>query len=1064
MVPSIKKVKYLGTLRSFPNIWPYLFPVLLLLSGPVGNAQYRFDQMVAVRDADEVSFRPPFRQGMHDFIWAATNNGLCRFDGREFTYYKNDPEDPHSIFSNDVLTVLPIEDEIWSGTLQGISVLDIHTRQFRNYQLGESGKLDTLTKSSRKNVISLYQDRQGQIWIGTRYMGLWKYDPVKDDFFRFKTEKEQRKALLVYSGINHIEQSSRNDSIIWVATSYGLLEINKYREDCRKHTFPRKDVSLDKGLNHFRRLYYHTDGLLYTSSWSGGINIFNPETKELKPLIPENDEESDLAKYSVSDIIPQSEDEIWFTSGFWTFLYSSRTNRILYRVKNDQKNEKYYGVHLIDKDRRIWYSSFRGVYLYDPCIQQFHTYSWDDLRTDGRVGLAFLQEYDRERDQVIVCPRVTDGLYLFNRREKNWEVLRFTNIAAHNNGENLIGIYGFGKISKDEYILCGRSGVFRLRRGDNRLLPILTSNLPKGTWFSALLIDRSGKLWIGTSNAGLWLVDPATGEYEAFQEELQPSQQHPTRIDIIFEDSRGNIWVKNTGGLSVYIPGEKQLRRFLYTQHPENSFAVVDAFAEDGDGRIWTCSEEGRIGYAEADHPELGIVKKFSIRDSGLEGRIYSLVSDRKGNIWGCSNQDLFQINQEGKVSTHISLKYSNVSIDHFGMAMLPDGQLVIGGRKEITITDPHSLERNDEVPVPYLTQVTVRQKPLQDSYPLFGGAPLELKHNENFFSFSYAAQAYTFAEDVRFRYRLHDLEGWIDAGESMVANYTSVPPGEYTFQLMAANNEGDWNPEILEVPVIIHQAWYKSWWFFTLLGLFFAGMAYALFSFRIQQVRKEEKIKASYEKKLAGVEMSALVSQMNPHFLFNSLNSIDSYIIKNQSFKASEYLNSFARLMRLMLQNSRSTYISLQNEIEGLELYLQMESLRSDGLFDYAIHIDPEVDIHKIEIPPMLIQPYVENAIWHGVRHLDNGRVGRVDISISMEDRKLKIKVIDNGVGREKSAEIQQRKSDHHKRSMGMQITKSRIEMINKLYNADASVVITDLYDPSGMAGGTKVTLTIAI
>src|SRR4030095_13601090 len=132
-------------------------------------------------------------------------------------------------------------------------------------------------------------------------------------------------------------------------------------------------------------------------------------------------------------------------------------------------------------------------------------------------------------------------------------------------------------------------------------------------------------------------------------------------------------------------------------------------------------------------------------------------------------------------------------------------------------------------------------------------------------------------------------------------------------------------------------------------------ALAWWAYRYRIGQIRKKEQLRSQYEKKLANSEMSALLAQMNPHFLFNSLNSIDSYIIKNESGKASEYLNNFARLMRLILQNSRSNYITLKDELETLDLYLQMEDLRFKDKFQYEIKVTEGIDTSSIVIPPML-------------------------------------------------------------------------------------------------------------
>lgn len=1044
----------------------FLLFAFLHFNGLHGQERYNIDQIVHINDDPEVTFRPDVKEGANGFIWLATNSGLCRFDGQRFKYYRHDADDPSSIFSNEVFCLLPVGEEVWVGTLQGISVLNINTHQFRNYQLDENGKIDSLFRGERKDVISILEDRQGVIWIGTKFLGLWKYEPEEDNFTRVSIEHYADFTPSFNSSkvINVLEQSCQNDSIIWAGTATGIMEVNKYTEEICFYAFPNEDNSYRSGLNLIRDIYHHSNGLVYVGTWDNGLYEFDPVLKTLQQVQPLNDPHQLLSKRPVGWIIPKSDTELWVTSNAGLFLYSTVDNRLVDWFSNDPKREKYYGIHLVDRNNRAWQANFQGLFLYDPFIQQFYHYNFDSLIDVSQVGIVFLQQYDHEKDRLLVCPRASDGIYIFDKKQNKWTVSRFKNKRQFSGKEPFMVIYGFNQLGPDEFILSGYSGLFRYRLSTALLEPIILDPSFAGISWTETLLDGEGKFWVGTMDKGLFRIDLQTGEYTVFSQEFMLNNHLPTRIGTMFEDSRGNIYIKRIDGFSVYLRREDQFHHFLYTENPDNSFPVVNDWAEDKYGRVWTCSEEGRMGYLEVEHPEKGLIEKTSIHDDGLQGQIKGLTSDAEGNIWGITIKDIYRIDREGKVPAHFSLKYSSAPLDFFGMDMLPDGQMVITGRKGITLTYPQALKRNDEKPVPFITQVTVRQKPVEDSYPLFGNQALDLRHNENFFSFAYAAQAFTFGKDVRFRYRLDNLEGWVDAKDQLVANYTNVPPGEYTFQLMAANNEGGWNDRMLEIPVTIRQAWFKSWWFLSILGLFIALMVFSVFQYRIQQIRKEEKIKTAYERKLASVEMSALVSQMNPHFLFNSLNSIDSYIIRNQPFKASDYLNKFAHLIRLILQNSQSTYISLENEVNGLELYLQMESMRSTGTFIYDMHISPDVDLHQIEIPPMLIQPYVENSIWHGLRHLNGEREGRVDLSIAMVEKKLQITILDNGIGRVQSAELQKRKSGSHKRSMGMQITQNRIEMINKLYKADASVVITDLYDDKGVAEGTKVTLTIAI
>jgi two-component sensor histidine kinase len=470
---------------------------------------------------------------------------------------------------------------------------------------------------------------------------------------------------------------------------------------------------------------------------------------------------------------------------------------------------------------------------------------------------------------------------------------------------------------------------------------------------------------------------------------------------------------------------------------------------------------DGWYGYADINETEKGIIQKFDLKERDISGHFTYMARDLDGNVWGFTPHELIRINASDLSISQFSFSYGVKSGDFFHFSFLPSGEMVFGGRNEITMANPSELQRNRELPVPYIMQLKVLNRPVA-STPLLN---LKLSHRENFLSLFFSAKAYTMPQGVVFRYRLKGFDDWVETTTGRLANYTNIPPGDYTFQLQAANNERIWNEHMLEIPVHIATPWWLTWWFRVGSILLFLGGIYWLYRFRIKQIKKKEKLKTQYEKKLANVEMTALLAQMNPHFLFNSLNSIDSYIIRNESGKASEYLNNFARLMRLILQNSRSNYISLKDELEALDLYLQMESLRFRDKFQYRIHVDETLDAASVVIPPMLIQPYVENAIWHGLMHKKDGGCGVVEIHISQDrENNLVCIVRDNGIGRVRAEAIKAQNPGNRKKSMGMQITRDRIEMINKLYNSSTEVKITDLVDAEGQPAGTEVRLVIPI
>lgn len=214
-----------------------------------------------------------------------------------------------------------------------------------------------------------------------------------------------------------------------------------------------------------------------------------------------------------------------------------------------------------------------------------------------------------------------------------------------------------------------------------------------------------------------------------------------------------------------------------------------------------------------------------------------------------------------------------------------------------------------------------------------------------------------------------------------------------------------------------------------------------------------------------AELEMKALRAQMNPHFIFNSLASIQQFIYSQNPDAANEYLSRFSRLIRMIFDHSLEKNISLADDLEALKLYMELEQLRLDGKFDYRIHIEPGIDTEEMEIPPLIMQPFVENAIWHGISQLQDK--GLIDIWIKMnttgKSNRLECVVKDNGIGRDLSEKNKRQKNPEHQ-SKGMSITKERLELLNSMYGNENSVEIIDLHSESNEPCGTEIRIFIPI
>jgi tetratricopeptide (TPR) repeat protein len=251
--------------------------------------------------------------------------------------------------------------------------------------------------------------------------------------------------------------------------------------------------------------------------------------------------------------------------------------------------------------------------------------------------------------------------------------------------------------------------------------------------------------------------------------------------------------------------------------------------------------------------------------------------------------------------------------------------------------------------------------------------------------------------------------------------------------------------------------------WFF-IIGLIIIAISGIIVYRSLSLRRKNYQLKSEHEKatlkqNATQLQMQALRAQMNPHFISNSLSAINLFILENNRLQASEYLGKFSRLIRLILQNSQEEYIPLERELEALQLYLELESLRFENKFSYKIITGSLVDISVLTVPPLIIQPYVENAIWHGLMHKKES--GKLQIELYTDDNILFCKIADDGIGRKKAAEIKSKSALSYK-SMGMSITADRIAMMKQQDQLGTHIVINDLVLSDGSAGGTEVIIKI--
>lgn len=305
-------------------------------------------------------------------------------------------------------------------------------------------------------------------------------------------------------------------------------------------------------------------------------------------------------------------------------------------------------------------------------------------------------------------------------------------------------------------------------------------------------------------------------------------------------------------------------------------------------------------------------------------------------------------------------------------------------------------------------------------------------------------------ADIEQFQYRINNGD-WQDISNRNIA-LQNMSHGHYDISVRAITNGKEYEARVKRF--YIKAFFYETWWFITLILLSILGVASTLLHFYNLRKKDQEK----YKQQLLNLEMNALRSQMNPHFLFNSLNSIKNYVVSKSRDEAADYLTSFSKLMRMILENSRKKFMTLDEELKMIALYIEMECTRLNHSFEYDIKVDSDIDLEFL-LPPMLLQPYVENAIWHGLM----GKYGHKQLTVSIKAIPNGISCIirDNGIGRKASMQ-NKRGATNSKKSLGMKITSDRFKIFNQLYNIETSCTTTDLYNDKNEAIGTEVIISL--
>lgn len=561
------------------------------------------------------------------------------------------------------------------------------------------------------------------------------------------------------------------------------------------------------------------------------------------------------------------------------------------------------------------------------------------------------------------------------------------------------------------------------------------------------MLPFNGKICVSTNN--LYTFDPKTGQTDTIwrsYSSLGAYKMYPDTGDFVWcgmaKGTLARVNLRTGEGMMIKIP-------------PGNS--NIEDLIKDGKGNFWLATlGDGVCRY----NPETGDIRYFTTQDGLSNNTTYNLLEDSGSNIWVSTNNGISRINPASGQIRSFGLP-DGLKIHEFNSGAkfrCDDGEFLFGGMGGFVRFYPDSLYSEEKNPAGhriFFTGFEVSGVKRSLPEPINDSDTVRLNPGENNFHITFSTSDFRYANNIRYRYRLTDVnDDWIMTGSNnRNLNYSNLRPGFHTLYLESNDVNGNWTVS-KKLVIDIQPYFFQTKGFRLGMPATILLLVVFLIVTYIRQIRFREK------QKQETLRLQTLQGQMNPHFIFNSLNSINYFISNNDKLSANRYIADFARLIRSILHNMNHSYITLENEIESVEEYLKIEHLRFGDKFNYKVVVDDKINTDEIKVSPGLVQPFIENAIWHGVRGLEQ-RKGFINVKFYFVEGRMVCEIEDDGIGRKKSGEM--KSLNDQKISRGISIIVERLRILSNLHNINYQLIIKDPH-PEKSDTGTWVIIDLPL
>lgn len=793
---------------------PLLFLCLLAITGQSQPSQINFTA-VTVKDGLLSNSIYAILKDRYGLMWFATTDGLNKYDGTNFTVYRNNPDDSTSLRTNEVLSLH--EDKagnLWVGT--GGGGLSLYNRQKNSF---EHFTLNFSNKGLTPNAVikSIYTDYRGKLWIA-QYGGLYIMDigsRAVSEIFLPDANGNPVKTIVqcVFADSKHR---------VWIGTEHGLFRYSIETNSFRRYVYKEGDAG-SLGNDHVRTIAEDRSGNI----WAGtrdGLSKLQPDEQHFITYrnIP-GDKES-LSNNRVTCITADNEGLLWVGTMNGMNAININTQKIsTYNVEDGNifsLNSKSISCAYFDKDGIYWFGSFmRGINKYDKNINLFGLKLSRTFNKNGGPS-PIVTSFAENRQGNAYVATFDGGLYEFNHKtgqvdqkemrldEKTMTPLPI--MALHMPDENrlYIGTYGKGMIVLNT--ATGKTEQFQ---------PGYSPGTPYVNDIFCIWEDSKGNTWVGTNGAGLYVIRnnkvivKYTPRPNGDNERLLPINGY---IRAIEEDADKNIWIGTHGGGLAVLQPDKDVFTIYHQGNSQLPSDKIQSLLCDSRGEMWVGTDGGGLSLFNKQKKQF---TRFTERDGLQNTTIYQIVEDLRGQLWLSSNTGISSMDPATfKFRNYNSYHgVQNSNFFHGSGIRLSGGQLLFGGLEGINYFDPARFTINHNVPKVLLTDLKISNKsviagsdaPIQEHISIAKEIRLDYKQG---FALSFVALNYTLAKQNLYAYKLEGFDkDWSYTGTNNTATYTNLDPGEYTFLVKASNNDGIWNKSESRIKIYVSPPFWRT-------------------------------------------------------------------------------------------------------------------------------------------------------------------------------------------------------------------------------------------------------------